>query len=253
MSTDRREFLNLAASGAIAGALPVGVAKAAGAGKVKAIAFDGFTTFDPRPVFAKVEEIFPGKGAELSSAWRIRQFEYAWLRTLGGNYVNFWRVTEEALAFAAKQTKVDLSADRRDQIMQVYLTSKAWPDALPALKQLKDAGIRLAFLSNFTAAMLEAFVKNSGLEGLFEPHLTTDKVKAYKPDPRAYQMGVDAFKLKKEEIVFAAFGGWDAAGAKWFGYPTFWVNRANAPLEELGVSPDGVGSNLNDLVKFVGL
>jgi 2-haloacid dehalogenase len=63
-------------------------------------------------------------------------------------------------------------------------------------------------------------------------------------------MGVDAFKLKKEEIAFAAFAGWDAAGAKWFGYPTFWVNRLNAPVEELGAMPDGIGSGLGDLAKF---
>jgi 2-haloacid dehalogenase len=43
------------------------------------------------------------------------------------------------------------------------------------------------------------------------------------------------------------------AGAKWYGYPTFWVNRAGAPLEELGVVPDGIGTGLNDLVSFVGL
>jgi 2-haloacid dehalogenase len=64
-------------------------------------------------------------------------------------------------------------------------------------------------------------------------------------------MGPDAFKLPKEEIAFAAFAGWDAAGAKWFGYPTFWVNRAKTPVEELGVVPDGVGSGMADLVKFV--
>ena len=68
---------------------------------------------------------------------------------------------------------------------------------------------------------------------------------------RLLQMGLDAFKLEKEEIVFAAFAGWDASGAKWFGYPTFWVNRLNAPVEELGVAPDGVGSGLSDLVEFV--
>ncbi|MCW2205488.1 FMN phosphatase YigB (HAD superfamily) [Bradyrhizobium elkanii] len=64
-------------------------------------------------------------------------------------------------------------------------------------------------------------------------------------------MGVDAFGLRKEEIVFAAFAGWDVAGAKWFGYPTFWVNRSHAIVEELGVVPDGTGSGLNDLVAFV--
>lgn len=251
MSITRRNAVNLIASGVLAAASPSAPARASGRAKIKAIAFDGFPIIDPRPVFAKVEEIVPGRGSELSNAWRTRQFEYTWLRTLGGNYVDFWRVTEDALIFASKQLKLDLSAGQRDQIMQTYLKLKVWPDVPPALKQLKDAGIRVAFLSNFTAAMLEAALKNSGLEGVFGEHLSTDKVKAYKPDPRAYQMGVDAFRLKKEEIAFAAFAGWDVAGAKWFGYPTFWVNRANMPLEELGVSPDGAGSGLTDLVKFV--
>jgi len=34
-----------------------------------------------------------------------------------------------------------------------------------------------------------------------------------KPDARAYQMAETAFKLPRERILFAAFGGWDAAGA----------------------------------------
>jgi len=62
---------------------------------------------------------------------------------------------------------------------------------------------------------------------------------------------MSAFGLRKEEIAFAAFGGWDAMGAKWFGYPTFWVNRAHAPAEELGTFPEGVGKDLNDLAIFV--
>jgi 2-haloacid dehalogenase len=253
MFVNRRELVTLAASGVAAAKAiaPAGPARAASGAKIKAIAFDGFPIIDPRPVAAKTEELFPGRGLELSNAWRTRQFEYTWLRTLGGNYADFWQVTEQALVFAAKLLKIDLSADQRDQLMQSYLKLKAWPDVLPTLKALRDAGIRMAFLSNLTDAMLDAAVKNSGLEGFFEGHLSTDKVRAFKPDPRAYQMSVDAFKLKKEEIAFAAFAGWDAAGARWFGYPTFWVNRLNLPVEELGVVPDGIGSGLGDLVKFV--
>jgi 2-haloacid dehalogenase len=73
----------------------------------------------------------------------------------------------------------------------------------------------------------------------------------YKPAPRAYQMAIDAVGLTREDMAFVAFAGWDAAGAKWFGYTTFWVNRLNLPAEELGVAPDAVGGNLNDLVSFV--
>jgi 2-haloacid dehalogenase len=250
MLVNRREFVALAA-GSVAVVAPLDQVRAANGMKIKAIAFDGFPIIDPRSVFAKAEEIFPGKGTELSNSWRTRQFEYTWLRTLGGHYADFWQVTEQALVFAAKTLRIDLSAHQRDQLMQTYLELKAWPDVAPVLKQLKAAGIRMAFLSNLTDAMLNAAVKNSGLEGFFEDHLSTDKVGAFKPDPRAYQMGLEAFRLKKEEIAFAAFAGWDVAGAKWFGYPTFWVNRLNVPVEELGATPDGIGSGLADLAKFV--
>jgi 2-haloacid dehalogenase len=253
MFMNRRKFVALAAAGAAVGSVVAATdpVLAAGAASIKAIAFDGFPIIDPRPVFAKAEEIFPGKGSELSNAWNRRQFEYTWLRTMGGHYTDFWQVTQESLEFAAKTLKIDLSAGQRDQLMQTYLRLNVWPDVVPALQTLRAAGIRMAFLSNLTNTMLDAVVKHSGLDGFFEDHLSTDKVRAFKPDPRAYQMGVDAFGLRKEEIAFAAFGGWDAAGAKWFGYPTFWVNRMNVPVEELGVTPDGIGSSLVDLVKFV--
>ena len=247
---NRREFVTVAA-GALAAGPKQAFADNIKPIRFKAVAFDGFPIIDPRPVFAKLEEMFPEKGSDLGNIWRTRQFEYTWLRTLGGRYVDFWQVSEEALVFAAKARGVDLSVARRDQLMQSWLTLKAWPDVAPALQQLKNAGIRMAFLSNLTEKMLDAAVKNSGLEGYFEQHLSTDRVKAFKPDPRAYQMGVDAFKLEKAEIAFAAFAGWDASGAKWFGYPTFWVNRQNMPMEELGIAPDGVGSGLSDLVEFV--
>jgi 2-haloacid dehalogenase len=79
------------------------------------------------------------------------------------------------------------------------------------LRSLKDAGIHLAFLSDMTREMLEAGIRNSGLEAVFE-HVLNTHVTVFKPDRRAYQMGVDAFGLKREEILFAAFAGWDAAG-----------------------------------------
>jgi 2-haloacid dehalogenase len=99
--------------------------------------------------------------------------------------------------------------------------------------------------------MLDAGIRNSRLDGVFDHVLSTDLVKAFKPDPRAYQMGLDALGMGADRILFAAFAGWDAAGAKSFGYPTFWVNRQNQPGEELGVAPDATGANLNDLVEFL--
>jgi 2-haloacid dehalogenase len=231
--------------------VPIALAQTATRPEVKAIAFDAFPIFDPRPVFARAEQLFPGQGTDLSNAWRTRQFEYTWLRTVSQHYADFWQVTEDALTFAAKMLKLDLSQEKRQQLMGAYLELKAWPDVLPALGSLKEAGLRLALSSNFTPRMLAASIKSAGLEGMFEHILSTDQVKTYKPDPRAYQMGLDALRLTREEIVFVPFASWDAAGAKWFGYPTFWVNRLGLPVEELGVAPDASGENLADLVNFV--
>lgn len=261
MSLSRRDFINLASGRVAAGILvsatlahdvakPV---KAAARSKFKAIAFDAFPIFDPRPVFARAEQLFPGKGADLSNAWRTRQFEYTWLRTVSQRYADFWAVTEDALVFAAKMLKLDLTPEKRAQLMGAYLELKTWPDAPQALKSLRSAGVRLAFLSNFTSKMLDAGIKNSGLGDTFEHVLSTDAARTYKPDPRAYQMAIDAFNLKREEILFVPFAGWDAAGAKFFGYTTFWVNRLNLPAEELGVAPDAAGGTLTDLANFMGL
>jgi 2-haloacid dehalogenase len=245
MHTNRREFV-IGAGGALA------VKRAAGSvPSIKAVAFDAFPILDARPVFALTEELFPGKGTELSGFWRTRQFEYTWLRTMSRSYSDFWSVTEDALVFAAKTLKLELTREKRTRLMEAYLGLRCWPDVPAALRTLKNAHIRIAFLSNMTTQMLEAGIHNSGLEGLFDHVLSTDRVKAYKPDPRAYQMGLDAFRLKRSEVVFAAFAGWDAAGAKAFGYPTFWVNRQNQPSEELGAAPDGEGSSLKDLAEFV--
>jgi 2-haloacid dehalogenase len=249
---NRRRFLNLAASSAVAGfttVASIGATKTTS--RVKAIAFDALVVFDLRPVAALTEELFPGRGAEVSNAWRMRQFEYTWLRTLTGNYANFWQVTGDALTYTAKSLGLDLTNEKHDRLMESFLRLKAWPDVLPTLTAFKNAGVRMAFLSDFSAKMLDANIRSAGLGGLFDTHLTTDRVQAFKPDPRAYRMGIESFKLKREEIVFAAFGGWDAAGAKRFGYPTFWCNRFKLPTEELGVVPDGIGASTVELAAFV--
>src|SRR5262245_32415954 len=104
MRTDRRAFLAGAAAAAglsasARAAAPPRMARRIGGPAIKAIAFDGFPIIDPRPLAARAEELFPGKGESLMNAWRTRQFEYTWLRTLSGHYANFWTTTQDALVF----------------------------------------------------------------------------------------------------------------------------------------------------------
>ncbi|MBZ5493621.1 MAG: haloacid dehalogenase type II [Acidobacteriia bacterium] len=252
---NRREFVALTAAGLASCALgprsgDPGRDQAAKT-KIKAIAFDAFPIFDPRPVFARAEELFPGNGMALSDEWRTRQFEYTWLRAVAQRYADFWQVTEDALVFAANKLRLDLGAEKREKLMSGYLNLKAWPDVSPAISAIKKSGLRLALLSNLTPHMLQANIRSAGLAGIFEEVISTDQARTFKPDPRAYQLGIESLGLQRDQILFAAFAGWDAAGAKLFGYPTFWVNRLKLPTEELGAVPDASGGSLLDFVQFL--
>lgn len=163
----------------------------------------------------------------------------------------FFKVTEDALVYAAEAMKLDLSPEARRRLLNAYLTLKPWPDAAEALHRLRASGIRIISIANFSAKMLRSNAEGGGMADLFDELLSTEVNGTYKPDPRAYQLGMERLKLKKQEIVFAAFGGWDAYGAKRFGYPTYWVNRFGLPAEELGIEADGTSTNMDGLLTVV--
>jgi 2-haloacid dehalogenase len=252
MTLSRRRVLAMAAAGVAAKvALDPLAGLAATSDRIRAVAFDGFPILDPRSVVALAKELYPSKGDAFFGQFRTRLFEYQWLRALGGRYKDFFAIIDDAHRFAAAQLGLDATDDKRARLQEAFLALKAWPDVAPALQTLKAKGIKLAFLSNMTATMLNAGIANSQLDGVFDFVLSTDAIKTYKPDPRAYQLGLEALKLPRKQIAFAAFAGWDVAGANWFGYPTVWINRLGATPEQLGVEPAATGPGLDTLVAFV--
>ncbi|WEY40161.1 haloacid dehalogenase type II [Paraburkholderia sp. SUR17] len=231
----------------------------------KAVIFDAYgTLFDVHSVVAAAEQLFAGHGIALSQLWRQKQIEYTQLRTLsdpegGARYQPFWNITLDALRFSARKLGLPLTATGEKRLMDEYACLSAFPDVLPVLRQLRarnssnSAGRApgLAILSNGNPQMLDIAIKSAGMTGLFDHVLSVDAVRAYKPSPAAYALGTQAFGAAPRDIVFVSSNGWDAAGAGWFGYTTFWINRQGAPAEELGVRPDGTGSGMAELAAFL--
>src|SRR5579864_3825711 len=113
----------------------------------KAVIFDAYgTLFDVHSVIAAAEQMFPGHGDALSQLWRQKQIEYTQLRTLadpagapGAHYRPFWDITLDALRFAAKKLHLTLGRAAEKRLMDEYACLSAFPDAVPALRQLRDA------------------------------------------------------------------------------------------------------------------
>lgn len=219
--------------------------------RFKAVAFDYFVLFDPDSILPELEHVYPGRGRELMTLWRNRQFEYSWLRSITGQYADFFTVSQDALNYAAHAMQLEMTSEQRRVLLNAFLQLTPWPDTMNSLRRLRAGGVRIIALANFSPSMLQANAEHAGLSGLIDELVSTDRNHTFKPDPRAYRLGVDRLHVTKQEILFAAFGGWDAAGAKMFGYPTYWVNRFNQPIEELGIRPDWTSPGLDALLDLV--
>lgn len=247
MDFRRRQFLGLGACALAA----VGSAWAAGAvslhNEIRAVAFDAFPIFNPERAFAMVRDLVPGH-RDLPGLWFQKVFADTWLRTSARRYVTFDEILTESLEYVAASAAAPLSSAAMAEILAAFSALDLWPDVRDRLHELKAAGLRLVFLSNMGEAMLNANMQRNGVEGLFEAALSTDAVRAFKPAPEAYALATQKLRLAKEEILFAPFAAWDAAGAAWFGYPTAWVNRARQRAEP-GAPDVRVGADLGVVVE----
>jgi 2-haloacid dehalogenase len=210
---------------------------------IQAVVFDAYgTLFDVHSVVRRCDELFPGKGTALSQLWRSKQLEYTWLRSLMGRYEDFAAVTRGALRYASGTLGLECSAAVEAALMDEYLRLAPYPEVPGALGQLRER--RLAILSNGSPPMLQAVVRNAGLEAAFQAVMSVDPLRIFKPHPSVYQLAVDMLKVPKEQIGFISSNFWDVSGATSFGFRTFWVNRGGARPDELGFRPLAVLDSL---------
>lgn len=201
---------------------------------IKALVFDAYgTLYDVQTVSAITDKAFPGHGDYITQVWRMKQLEYTWLRTLLGEYQDFWTVTRDALAYTLRT--IGLEADQKlfDEIAEAYNNLAPYPDAKEALTAL--SGYRLAILSNGNPGMLNALTRNSGLDKHLETSISVDSMKAFKPDPRAYEPVKKVMGLSVDEVLFVSSNGFDVSGAKRFGFRVARIER---------VTPDALNKEI---------
>src|SRR5437867_8299987 len=258
MSSNRREFMKMtAATAAIAGTAPAATPAAAQTTAqfktIKALAFDAYgTLFDVFSVTALCEQLYPGKGNQLAQIWRVKQLQYSLMRSLMGRHRDFWGLTEDGLVWATKNLQLDLTADKKRQLMDAYLSLAAFPDVKPGLETLKKQGIKLAILSNGEPKMLEAAAKSAGIRDLLDDVISVEEVKVFKASPRVYNLAAERMKVSNAELGFVSANNWDAIGAVSAGLRTFWIQRSVAEVPEaLGVQADKVVKALTDLAPLL--
>ena len=213
--------------------------------KVEAYVFDAYgTLFDVHCVAALAESLAHGHGAAISQMWRARQLEYTWLTSLMEQRRDFERVTRDALDYTLAALVLPLDADARAQLFDAWLDLAPYADAEATLQRLAPRPRWI--LSNGTRAMLDPLVERAGLAPHLDGVMSVDEVGVYKPSPRVYALAARRLQLAPERIGFVTANGWDASGAKAFGFTVWWINRAGVPMERHGPEPDFVVGALGE-------
>jgi 2-haloacid dehalogenase len=217
------------------------------------IAFDAYgTLFDVYSVTSLCEELFPGNGNALAQLWRAKQLQYSLLRSVMGQFKDFWQLTGDGLGYAAASLELDLTTAKRRTLMDAYLRLAAFPDVKPGLEALDALGIRLAILSNGSTTMLQAAVTSAGLGQWLDEIISVDDVRVFKPSPSVYQLIGTKLDVPLRQIGFVSSNSWDIHGAGAAGLYTFWIQRSSGePQEELGFPARHVVGTIAELAELM--
>ena len=191
---------------------------------ITAVVFDAYgTLYDVQSVAAVTEQAFPGYGEIITQIWRIKQLEYTWLRSLMRRYQDFSIVTRDSLGYTLRVLGLAHDSGVFERIMDKYLRLDLYPDAMTTLAAMRDR--KLAILSNGSTAMLDALVRNSGLDRVLDATISVDSQQVFKPSPEAYGLIETRLGLAPAEVLFVTSNPWDACGAKAFGLNVAWIER----------------------------
>jgi 2-haloacid dehalogenase len=203
------------------------------------------TLLDLRALDPHFEQVFGDAGVR--RAWFLQLLQSALVATVTGAYSNFGEVGGAALEMVAEREGVDLSDEDRQKILGGMRELPPHPEVAESLGRLRDAGLRLATLTNSTRQVAEAQMESSGLRDYFEQILSADDVKRLKPAPEPYRMAAESLRVEVEGVRLVAAHAWDVAGALRAGCAAAFVARPGMVLDPLVESPDVVGADLSQV------
>ena len=125
----------------------------------------------------------------------------------------------------------------------------AHPDVRPAIETLKDAGVRVAALTNGSAGVTETLFERAGLAGFVERVVSIDEIQVWKPRREVYLHCAEALGTPPGRLALVAAHPWDIHGAAMAGLSTGYVARDGAPFPSVMSAPDVTGASLVEVVE----
>ena len=209
----------------------------------RVIAFDvNETLLDLAALDPLFERAFGDAG--LRRQWFAQMLQIAFTGAITGDYVDFGAAQRAALEMLAAREGVALEAGQADAIAATMRRLPPHPEVRVELGRLKDAGLRLAALTNSTLPVAEEQLTNAGLRDRFEAVVSADEAGRLKPAPEPYRLVAERMGVEVGEVRLVAAHAWDVAGALAAGCAAAFVARPGMVASPVGPQPDITGPDL---------
>jgi 2-haloacid dehalogenase len=183
--------------------------------------------------------------------WFKQLLQLSLLTNVLNSYRDFSALARAALEMVAEQRKTTVSDDQMRDVAQTMRTLPAHEDVAMGLARLRDAGFRLATLTNSAPDAVEAQLRYAGIRDYFEAALSVDLVRRFKPAPETYRMAAERLCVSLPQIRLVAAHGWDVWGALHAGASAAFIARPGQALIPFTTPPDIVGPTLPAVAEMI--
>ncbi|HJS17325.1 MAG TPA: haloacid dehalogenase type II [Anaerolineales bacterium] len=189
--------------------------------------------------------------AAVRKEWFTQTLQLAMAAVLTNAYEDFGVQADTGLEITARHYKVSMLGEEKNLILSTLSKLRPYPEVAESLQQLRDAGLRLAVLTNSTAQAAEAQLTYAGLGDHFEQVISTDEIHCFKPAPEVYHLAARRLSVEPDQIRLVAAHDWDVTGALRAGCAATFVSRPGQVMNPFGPQPDVRGADLGEAAKKI--
>ena len=189
--------------------------------------------------------------ASVRRAWFTQMLQSAFVSTIIGSYQPFGRIGQTALEMIAARQGITVTHEQAQTLLAGVRRLPPHGDVVEGLTLLRDAGLRLATLTNSTEEVSLEQMRQSGLYPYFEQMLSADSVRRLKPAPEPYHMAAERLGVAPSDILLVAAHAWDTAGAVRAGCRAAFIERPGQVADPLMPQPEMSAPSLPALARLI--
>lgn len=164
-------------------------------------------------------------------------------------HLSFAAVTAKALQLAMHDFSLEADASDAELLTSSIGRMPPFPEVVPTLRRLKEAGFRLAIISNTDDAIIAGNVAQLG--GCIDRVITAQQAQAYKPSRQIFEHAWQALGVTKDDLVhICASPHLDLTAARNLHVRAVWVDRGTGRKAPTGFEPDEVAHGLDMVPGF---